>query len=391
MTSDARPPESGKYLPTNAPEVNFALLLSGVIDSIKDNPAQLRNAIYELARVQLQREAWQKNPPMGILEMRRLMLALETAIERVETISSEQDRSPPLLGTLEPIETYSLAQPRQSSILIDQPALDTTFGAPIPAISVGHRSTQPKRHRVWHSLAPFVRGAVVGILVLIVYLVLDWHFVGFVRRMPTDPGLPAVNAEAPQLTSLVRPQPVPAQPAVPSLPRPSVYGVYAVSNGELTELEALSGRVPDPKVFMSAVIKTPSRTILADGRIVFIVYRRDIATSAPERVAIRTIAKIKHALTYNTAGRPSRAPLEDEWAIRNASYEFRVAPLSESPEMLVIRPELPEFVLPAGRYGLVLKSQAYDFTIAGPVTEPAQCLERIEAANGAFYSECPPS
>ena len=41
-----------------------------------------------------------------------------------------------------------------------------------------------------------------------------------------------------------------------------------------------------------------------------------------------------------------------------------------------------------GRYALVLKSQAFDFTVSGPITEPGHCLERTEAANGTFYSEC---
>jgi hypothetical protein len=53
-------------------------------------------------------------------------------------------------------------------------------------------------------------------------------------------------------------------------PLPSVYGVYAISGGQLYELEALAGRVPDQRVFMSIPIKTPSRTVLADGQIVFI-------------------------------------------------------------------------------------------------------------------------
>jgi hypothetical protein len=46
------------------------------------------------------------------------------------------------------------------------------------------------------------------------------------------------------------------------------------------------------------------------------------------------------------------------------------------------------FVLPPGRYVLVLKDQSYDFTVAGTVTDLAQCLERTDAANGEFYSEC---
>jgi hypothetical protein len=80
--------------------------------------------------------------------------------------------------------------------------------------------------------------------------------------------------------------------------------------------------------------------------------------------------------------------VDDEWTIRSSSYELRVAPVSENPEMLVFRPETPDFVFPSGRYALVLKGQAFDFTVAGPVTEASHCLERTEGTNGSFYSEC---
>jgi len=65
-----------------------------------------------------------------------------------------------------------------------------------------------------------------------------------------------------------------------------------------------------------------------------------------------------------------------------------VAPVMEHPEMVLLRPDDPNFVFPSGRYALVLKGQAFDFTVAGPITEAAHCLERTEAANGTFYSEC---
>jgi hypothetical protein len=48
-----------------------------------------------------------------------------------------------------------------------------------------------------------------------------------------------------------------------------------------------------------------------------------------------------------------------------------VAPLNENPEMPVLRPENSDFVFPAGRYALVLKGQAYDFTVAGSITDAA--------------------
>jgi hypothetical protein len=237
---------------------------------------------------------------------------------------------------------------------------------------------------------PVLRGSIVAVVVVALLVVLDRQFDLFGHR-----AAPAVAAApTPQVTKVQEPPAVIAQlPAVPpttssGVPLPSVYGVYAVSGGQLSELEPLIGRVPDQKVFMSTPVKTPSHTMLPDGRLAFVVYRRDIAANAPDRVPVRVIAKITRAMTFNSAGQPNTVPLDDQWTIRSASYEFRVAPVSESPEMLMIRPDNPDFVFPAGRYGLVLKGQAYDFTVAGPITEAVQCLERFEAANGAFYTEC---
>ena len=178
-----------------------------------------------------------------------------------------------------------------------------------------------------------------------------------------------------------------AQSEQPSWPLPSVYGVYAVSGGQLIELDPLVGRVPD-KVFMTSPISTPSRIRLADGRIGFIVFRRDVANSPPDRIAVRVIAKIKQSLKFARTGKAETARLDDVWTVRNISYDFRVAPIRENSEMLLLRPESPEFEFAPGRYALVVKGQAYDFTVAGEITETAQCLERTEAANGTFYSEC---
>jgi hypothetical protein len=39
----------------------------------------------------------------------------------------------------------------------------------------------------------------------------------------------------------------------------------------------------------------------------------------------------------------------------------------------------------AYRMGLV---QGYDFTVAAKVSDPSHCLERTDAANGSFYTDC---
>jgi len=181
------------------------------------------------------------------------------------------------------------------------------------------------------------------------------------------------------------------QPTVPSpleFPIPGDYGVYVIDDGKLKELEALPEQVPDKRIAVSTPVTQPSRTSLVNGRTKFVVYRRDLANNAPERVDVRVVAQVARALTFDPKGKPASASVSGAWNIRNITYGFRVRPLPGNAEMLLIQPENTEFVLPPGRYVLVLKNQGYDFTISGKVTDPSQCLERTEAANGIFYSEC---
>ena len=56
MATDITQMAQGGYPASATPEVDFALVLSHVIDSAKQNPAELRNAIYESARFKLQQE-----------------------------------------------------------------------------------------------------------------------------------------------------------------------------------------------------------------------------------------------------------------------------------------------------------------------------------------------
>jgi hypothetical protein len=67
---------------------------------------------------------------------------------------------------------------------------------------------------------------------------------------------------------------------------------------------------------------------------------------------------------------------------------MRVAPVPDNPEMILIRPDPPDLVFPAGRYALVIKNVAYDFTLDGPLTDTAHCLERTDALSGPVYTEC---
>jgi len=174
----------------------------------------------------------------------------------------------------------------------------------------------------------------------------------------------------------------------PAFPLPTDYGVYAVNNDKLSELNLLPEQVPDKRIAMSTPINQPSQTTLPDGKVKFVVFRRDLAGSAPDRIDVRVVARVVRALTFDGKGKASFVSVTDAWNIRNQAYEFRVRPLPGNLEMLMVQSEKSDFALPAGRYVLALKSQGYDFTIAGKVTDPSQCLERTDAANGAFYSDC---
>ena len=381
-----------RNVPTTSTELDFSLVLARVIGSIENDPAQLRNVVYELARIKLEREVWQRQPPLSMTEIRNLMRSLDIAIKCVESVSLRHDKSRALRSLDRLIESsgtrphHPISNERAPVLTFDQSA-PATAGIPglSIAVSSGARIPRPALpSRFWFRSGLLPAGCMVAALGLAVYLVSQRPF-GFTSPQST----PLVDATAPesQKGDFVAPSPALRQ-QTPSWPLPVAYGVYAISEGQLHELESLGFRVPDPRVFMSAIINTPSRINLPDGRLVFIVFRRDIATNAPDRVAVRVIARIARAMTFNPAGSASVRPLDEQWTVRSTSYELRVAPVMEHPEMVLLRPDDPNFVFPSGRYALVLKGQAFDFTVAGPITEAAHCLERTEAANGTFYSEC---
>src|SRR5436305_112555 len=84
-------------------EIEFALVLARMIDSLKEDPEQLRSVVYELARHKLEEQFTQAD----LAEIQKARSALETAITGVETffksnhqpalLSAEADVSQPVL------------------------------------------------------------------------------------------------------------------------------------------------------------------------------------------------------------------------------------------------------------------------------------------------------
>ena len=372
-------------------EIEYALILSRMINTVKDDPAEIRATIYEFARAKLKLDtSWAEAG-----ERERLASALEAAIHGVEAFSARQEQTS-LLGPPAPV-----AQIAHGPVTAEPPSRAmTTVG---PVTSASEEIFLPERPRPYAEvrhvlevrsspLGPMLARFFAGMLLFVGLAGLAYYkerLPALVEslRFPADANTPTIAAV--QQANLPAEGKTTAQPVnAPAFPVPNDYGIYALNNGALSELNALSERVPDRRIAVSTPISRTSRTTLPDGNAKFIIFRRDLAGNTPDRIEIRVVARVVRASTFDAKGKPSFVPVSDAWNIRNLSYEFRVRPVAGNPEMLLVQSEKPDFTLPAGRYVLVLKEQGYDFVVAGAVTDLAQCLERTDAVNGAFYSEC---
>jgi hypothetical protein len=213
----------------------------------------------------------------------------------------------------------------------------------------------------WFCLGMLVFAVVTGVIYYkSLSTLLSEHLV-FARQDAPQVARPADSPSAPDGTQQVS---VPAEVRPierPPFPVPTTdYGVYALSSdGALSELSLLPERVPDKRIAMSTPVSQASLTSLPDGKAKFILYRRDLAGNAPERVDVRVVARVVRALVFDAKGKPSYKPVSDSWSIRNKTYEFRIRPVPRNPEMLLVQPENADFVLPPGRYVLALKDQGY--------------------------------
>jgi hypothetical protein len=374
----------------HAQEVEYALILSRMINTVKEDPSQLRLTIYEFARARLKIDtSWAEEP-----ERKRLSDALETAIQGVEQFSARRD------------EKERLQPPHQSAqIGFGSPPAEAPAASMVAIRQVDAPKSVVVKEVYWRPDAETVVQAQTRVLlstlarfsigILLFGVVAGLAIYKQRASAPSPASIIAKPAASPSIQGAPQPNPTAAEiktaallPGSLPFPLPSDYGVYALNDSTLSELYLLAEQVPDKRIAMSTPINQPSRTTLPDGKARFVVFRRDLVGSAPDRIEIRVVARVVRALTFDAKGKASFSPISDAWNIRNLSYEFRVRPIPGNPEMLMVQSENPDFVLPAGRYVLALKNQGYDFTVNGKVTDPAQCLERTDATNGTFYSDC---
>ena len=383
--------DQDKMVSPHAQEVEFALILSRMINTVKEDPAQLRLSIYEFARARLKLDtSWAEEA-----ERERFSAALETAIQGVEQFSARRDDRERLQPPTQPAQIAlggSPAEPPATMVTIHQvnSAPKSVVVKEVYSRPDAEAIAQAQTRVLLSTLARFAIGILlIGTVAGLAIYNQRTSLLGTSARAPAPATLVAKPA-SPSIADPAQPSPVTAADSQGSLPfpLPTDYGVYALNDAKLSELNLLQEQVPDKRIAMSTPINQPSRTTLPDGKARFVVFRRDLVGSAPDRIEVRVVARVVRALTFDAKGKASFTPISDAWNIRNLSHEFRVRPIPGNPEMLMVQSENPDFVLPAGRYVLALKNQGYDFTVAGKVTDPSQCLERTDAANGTFYSDC---
>ena len=218
----------GKNLPATSLEIDFALVLSRVVGAIKDDPAQLRNAVYELARIKLQREVWQRDPPLNVLEMRRLLLTLDSAIERVETISSRHDELRALQSLDQLLENSEIGsrkmmiEPREPLLIINQvPTYRTADSRPAFLAPVKRAPPSFAWLLRWPGPGPLLRGTIIGIFALALSVVLGHQFGLFGRQVP-QPAAPMVQKmDRLEPKSVVQTPATMLRPAGPGFPLPT--------------------------------------------------------------------------------------------------------------------------------------------------------------------------
>jgi hypothetical protein len=405
----SRPGESG-------PEQDHYAVLARMVADVSQDHAQLRTFIYEYLRVKLRKELYPQFVDGAWSEIEEQMRGLEAAINRIETEFAQN--APPLQFNSQPALSHrsgeqslrSPADPSRGSQNTTRfgetgiPALSLIYTRPygtgsLPIASGANgRPANPYlgrhlRSSFWRNIQ-LIAAVAIGIAI---YTASDAERVinRLGLRWPDTPAKVSVINEAKkeQNGSVGKNELVPksseaVRQRASDIPIPTEYGAYAVVNGQLAELEQLPIKVPDPRVALSASFSMPSRTHLPVGQVQFVLFRRDLATNAPDRIAVRVVARVMRALTFGSVGNARITDIEQSWIIRNNSYQMRVGPFADNPEMIVVRLDPADFTFPAGRYALVLKGVGYDFTVDGPLTDVTHCLERTDALEAPIYSEC---
>jgi hypothetical protein len=378
-------------------EDDYALVLMRLVESASVDPVLMRSLIFELSRIKLQKEVYVRYPRPNSPEAQRHLAALDTAIERVEKVYARAGgislgpapTVPFLADRSEPIHVAGSEPEEFAPHIEDRPEPREPV-----AVQREHVAPQPVLQRdVWQRMRSWAAAAQILLLVVIAGGILFLIVPTETSRNPPAK-VAQVAAPAPVNPPADRPpanaQAAPEADTPASILRglvPTTYGVYAIAQGRLHRLGGLSANIPDERISIGPLLTGDSETILPDGKVAFVVYRRDALSATPERVKLRLIAKVMRSLTFSS-GKARQGDAGNVWAIRGKSFELDASRFGQNKDMILLRPAREDFVLPPGRYALLLEDGAYDFLVDGVIADPSLCLESVQTVQGTAYSEC---
>jgi hypothetical protein len=336
-----------------------------IVIAVARDDARMRRTVYDFARHKLRQQLDRQINPLNDAEKAKQVLALETAIEQIEFD----------LGNNASRLKYSA--PKVSSPVIYPSVEIIPPGVRLPPSSEPRGEfTEASNARPGFLIRSTIMFVVAAVLGAVTYTIIQRQL----HWMPLSNGQTdqrvlnkAIDSSNPLLAS--------------AIPIPVAYGVYALTDGQLTELQPLPIRIPEAKIAISGTISSPSTTKLSKGRTQFIAFKRDLVNNAPEKVVVRVVAQVMHTSPISN-GRSAPTSSDTSWIVRGIFSEMKVAPINGNPAMILIHPANPDFSFPAGRYALTLKSMAYDFTVDGPIPDLTQCVEGSDEGAAPDSVEC---
>ncbi|NWG26596.1 MAG: hypothetical protein HXY30_19625 [Pseudorhodoplanes sp.] len=382
---------------------DYALVLMRLVESASADPVLMRSLIFELSRIKLQKEVYVRYPRPNSPEAQRHLAALDTAIERVEKVYARvggpSRGSAPTIPFLadgsEPLHAADGGPDDFAPRVEDRPEPREPVAAHREPVAP---QPMPKsdmvQSDVWQRARSWAAAAQILLLVVIAggifYLIVPTEMSRTPPARKAEMAAPApASPPSPERPPAVA-QAVPETDTPASILRglvPTTYGVYAIVQGRLHRLGALSAGIPDERISIGPLLTGDSETVLPDGKVAFVVYRRDALSAMPERVKLRLIAKVMRSLTFSS-GKARQGEVGNVWAIRGKSFELDASRFGQNKDMILLRPAREDFVLPPGRYALLLDDGAYDFLVDGVISDPSLCLESVQTVQGTVYSEC---
>jgi hypothetical protein len=406
-------------VPASAQPLDYYNILLDAIKSTQQNSVHLRALVYERARFNFKRDILFGHSSLGLADLVRHVNDFELAVARIEataindqSLTHEESRYEQLSlrsdgaddhqfataiteqKIVEPIaddeetseETVKAAGPPINAVQIMPPAplppLYADFG-PVQRFDNFSNSRAPEelwRHqRFGRQLTTAIMALAFAVVTAVIVAEKPWQW----SQVQTD--TKRNTADEREMKIARREDALPATPKLP-YPVPTTYGIYALSQNRLVELNSLPINVPDPRVALSAEIKQSS-SVITDDKPAFILFRRDLLNNAPQKMMLRVVAQVVRD-TKIVNGAAAVTKVDETWRIRNIVTELKVSPVPGQPEMIIARlNDGPP--LAAGRYALVVNRTGYDFTVEGPIKSLAFCLEGFQtAASGSMFNQC---